>query len=64
LFPGWGMSWWWREQGLDPLAAHSLTMEQRLELMDRYWRDVGEGWEPAVPRERWVGPYHPFERAD
>lgn len=64
VMPGWGMSWWWHEQGLDPREARSLTVNGRFELMDRYWKAAGQGWEPFVPRDEWVGPYHPWEPSD
>jgi hypothetical protein len=64
LLRGWGMSWWWHEQGFDPREARSLTIDERFELMNRYWKAVGQGWEPPVPREQWVGPHHPWEAGD
>ncbi len=58
------MSWCWYEQGLDPTDASSLTMSALLALMDRYWKDVGQGWEPPVAPEQWVGPHHPWRARD
>ena len=55
--PGWGMSWWFAEQILDPSA---MTPDEMLAAVVRYWAAVGDGWRPPVPRELWVGPHHPF----
>jgi hypothetical protein len=61
--PGWGISWWLWEVGL--LAGwRELPTSERFEVMSRYWRTVHEGWEPPVPREQWVGPWHPWHPQD
>jgi hypothetical protein len=55
--PGWGMSHWFAEHGLN---AAAMTAEEVLNEVVRYWRDVADGWRPSVPREQWVGPHDPF----
>lgn len=58
--PGWGLSWWLHEQGL--LASwEQLSMSARLDRMNDCWRAVSEGWWPSLPRNAWVGSYHPWE---
>lgn len=64
LVPGWGMSWWWHEQGLDPHAARAMTMKERMAMVGQYWDAVAAGWRPPVRREQWVGPHHPFDAAE
>ncbi|MBX5443522.1 MAG: hypothetical protein IRZ32_18600 [Solirubrobacteraceae bacterium] len=65
VVPGWGYSWWLVEQGITREAfQRRLGMAERFELVVRYWEAVGSGWWPDVPREAWVGPYHPFDPAD
>jgi hypothetical protein len=64
LVPGWGMSHWWAEQGWTPADTAAMTMSERLEAICDYWRAVAAGWQPALPREEWVGPHHPWDPAD
>ena len=61
VVPGWGMSWWWHEQGITHADTVAMTSEQCLNTMLRYWRAVAAGWWPDVPRSAWVGPHHPFK---
>jgi hypothetical protein len=58
------MSWWWREQGLDPVDTSALTREQVMEKVLAYWTAVGQGWSPHVPEAQWIGPHHPFDSSD
>jgi hypothetical protein len=58
--PGWGISWWWREQGLDPRNASELTPEETMQTVYHYWDAVNDGWRPEVPEHEWVGPHDPF----
>jgi hypothetical protein len=62
--PGWGMSWWWHEQGLDPADASELTPKQMMAQVLRYWNAVNDAWWPAVPRGERVGPHNPFDPVD
>jgi hypothetical protein len=38
-------------------------MPAPLDRMNDYWRAVSEGWWPSLPRNGWVGSYHPWEPA-
>jgi hypothetical protein len=62
--PGWGMSWWWHEQGLDPVDTSGLTPQETMNMVFQYWDAVNDGWWPAVPEDDWVGPHHPFAAHD
>jgi hypothetical protein len=62
--PGWGMSWWWHEQGLDPVDTAGLTPEENVRTVLRYWDAVNDGWWPAAPQNEWIGPHHPFSVDD
>jgi len=57
--PGWGMSWWYAEQGLLDGVGDASPAERLRWLFD-YFDAVGDGWEPSVGRERWA-PYHPWD---
>jgi hypothetical protein len=54
---GWGMSWWFAEEGLD---ASAMTADARLAAVVGYWHAVADGWQPPVPRKKWAGPHDPF----
>lgn len=58
---GWGMSWWFAEQGIGKAEPAAMTSEQCLAAVFRCWRAEAAGWWPDVPRSAWVGPHHPFE---
>src|SRR3954447_10695939 len=64
LVPGWGMSWWFAEQGITRDDRRAMSGEQCLALVCCYWREVTAGWWPDVEREAWVGPHHPFGNDD
>jgi hypothetical protein len=57
--PGWGLSWWLHEQGL-LAGCDRLSMSERLDRVNDYWRAVADGWWPPVAPEDWVGPCHPW----
>jgi len=64
--PGWGISWWWVEQGLPNGFSEAdrfkqMGMEERLEAINSYWKAVAAGWWPDIPGEDWVGSNHPWE---
>src|SRR4051794_40687075 len=48
--PGWGMSWWFAEQGITRADRAAMTSEQCLAQVMRYWRAVGDGWCPLLHR--------------
>jgi hypothetical protein len=54
------LSWWLCEQGLLE-AWEQLSMSARLDRLNDDWRAVREGWWPSLPRNDWVGSYHPWE---
>ena len=64
VVPGWGMSWWFAEQGITRADRAAMSSDQWLALVGRYWRAVAAGWWPDVPRSAWVGPHHPFKNDD
>ena len=60
--PGWGMSWWMVDvEQTTPDRFAALDSNARLMLVSKFWRAVAQGWQPAVAREDWVGPHHPFD---
>jgi hypothetical protein len=62
VLPGWGVSWWIAEQGVNRRAFHAITADERQALIVEYWRAFAAGWQPSVPRDRWIGSHHPFDR--
>jgi hypothetical protein len=62
--PGWGMSWWWHEQGLDPADTSALSREEIMRHVFRYWDAVNAGWSPTIAQEHWVGTHHPWKSSD
>ena len=59
--PGWGMSWWFYEQGVSAADFAAMDPDARIALVLRYWKAEARGWAPGIPRAEWVGPHHPAE---